>query len=258
MTESIEYINKFNILGLDNHYFTVLLMMLLDWVIVLTLFAIGSAKPTLKPKKTQNLMEWAVKFLTDYADDIIGPEAPKYYGLIVTLFFYILIGNLMGLIPGLVSPTANLSVTVALALIVFVYEWVVGLIKKGPVKFFAHYMGGPDIPGPIKPVLFIVEFLSDISRPVSLSFRLFGNIMAKEMLLGVLVMLVLLFWPTVFKDAISATLFGVAGILRPLILWLGTLISVIQASVFTLLAATYIAGSVQAHDEREEHEKAHA
>jgi F-type H+-transporting ATPase subunit a len=106
----------------------------------------------------------------------------------------------------------------------------------------------------IKPFIFFIELLSDISRMISLSFRLFGNIVAKEVLLSVLVLLVLLFWPSVKSNAlgivsINGMIFSIAAILRPLIIWLGVLISVIQAGVFTLLTATYIAGAAVSHEE---------
>ncbi len=109
------------------------------------------------------------------------------------------------------------------------------------------------MPGPLKPFLFFVELMSDISRPVSLSFRLFGNIMAKEILLGVLIVLVILFWPTVNSNAISAMMAGFSLVLRPLIIVLGVLVSVIQAAVFTLLTAIYISGAVASHEHSEEH-----
>lgn len=243
--------------GLDDHYFTIMLMMFLDYLILFVIFALGGVNPSMKPKKTQNLVEWAVKYITDTADSIIGDEAPKYYALLVMLFFYIFVGNLIGLIPGLTSPTSSLSVTAALAIMIFFYEWVSGLITVGPAKFFAHFTGGPGIPGPLKPFMFFVEMLSDISRPLSLSFRLFGNIIAKEILLGVLVTLVLLFYPTMRTNAMSAFLGGFMFVLRPLIVLLGTLVSLIQAGVFSLLTAIYISGAVAAHHGGE-HDAEHA
>jgi F-type H+-transporting ATPase subunit a len=242
--------------GLSDHSFLIIVMMLLDYLIVIGIVALGSIKPKMKPSGPQNLVEWAVMYICNYADDIIGKkQAPRYYWLLVSLFFYIFVGNLLGLVPGLVSPTSSLSVTVTLALGVWLYTWFEGIREKGIVKFFGHYFGGPSIPIFIKPVLFFVELLSDISRPISLSFRLFGNIMAKEILLSVLVGLVLLFWPTISKDVISAGLFTVAGVLRPLIIWLGALVSLIQAGVFTLLTATYLAGHVVSHED--EHAEEH-
>jgi F-type H+-transporting ATPase subunit a len=239
--------------GLNERDTMTVLMILLDFIIVFIIVAMGSIHKKRRPTGPQNLVEWSVKYICNYADSIIGEkDAPRYYPLLVMLFFYILVGNLLGLIPGFTSPTSSLSVTVTLALMVWLYTWFEGITRKGPIKFFAHYTGGPGVPGPIKPFLFFVELLSDISRPISLSFRLFGNILAKEILLSVLVFLVLLFWPVFYKDVISGLIFSVAAVLRPLIILLGVLISVIQAGVFTLLAATYMAGAAVSHDEHEE------
>ncbi len=262
--ESVEYINEFNILGhkfsilgLDNHYFTILLMMAIDYAILLIIFGIARVNPSMKPKKTQNLVEWTVKYITDFADSIIGPTAYKYYSLIVLMFCYVFIGNLMGLIPGLVSPTSSLTVTAALAIIIFFAEWINGIREKGPFKFFAHFAGGPGIPFPVKFIMWPIEFLSDISRILSLSFRLFGNIVAKEILLSVLVSLVVLFGPTMLSNGMSAFLGSFMFILRPLILILGVLVSLIQAAVISLLACIYLAGAVGSHDDEHAEEHAH-
>lgn len=253
MGESIHY--QSFVPFLDDRAFTFVLMMFIAYAIVFVILFLGTRNKKLRPGKAQNLVEWAVTYVTDYADTIIGKkEAPRFYPLLVMLFFYILVGNLMGLIPGLISPTSTLSVTAALGAMVFVYEWVSGIAKKGPIKYFAHYFGPPGIPTPIKPFLFIIELLSDFARPVSLTFRLFGNIVAKEILLGVLIVLVILLGPAFTTDGISAFLASFAFILRPLIIILGVLVSVIQAGVFTLLTAIYIGGAVAAHDHAEEHE----
>ncbi|HRU38972.1 MAG TPA: F0F1 ATP synthase subunit A [Candidatus Goldiibacteriota bacterium] len=250
--ESIEY--KSFIPGLDDHYFTILLMILFDYAIIFFIFGLARINPSIKPKKAQNLVEWTVTYLTDFADSIIGPTAPKYYSMIVTLFCFVFVGNLMGLVPGLISPTSSLTVTAALAVIIFATEWINGLKEKGPVKFFAHFAGGPTIPLPVKFIMWPIEFLSDLSRIISLSFRLFGNIIAKEILLSVLVALVLLFYPTVTTNGMSAFLGSFMFILRPLILVLGVLVSLIQAAVISLLACIYIAGAVGSHDDHaEEH-----
>lgn len=253
MKEALEL--HFSLFGLNPKDTMTVMMIFLDMLIVMLIVGLGTNKRNMRPTGPQNLVEWAVMYVCNYADSIIGEkDAPRYYPMLVMLFFYILVGNLLGLVPGLVSPTSSLSVTVTLALSVWVYTWFEGLTRKGPVKFFAHYFGGPDIPVLIKPFLAIVELLSDISRPVSLSFRLFGNILAKEILLGVLVTLILTFWPVFYKDAISGIIFGVAAFLRPAIVLLGVLVSVIQAGVFTLLAATYMAGAVVSHDEHDAHD----
>jgi F-type H+-transporting ATPase subunit a len=255
--EAVEFRNIYHILGLSDHYFTILLMMALDYAILLIIFGLARVNPEIKPKKAQNLVEWTVKYLTDYADSIIGPKAHEYYSLVVLLFCYVFVGNLLGLIPGLVSPTSSLTVTAALAIIIFFAEWINGIREKGIIKFIAHFAGGPDIPLPVKFIMFPIEFLSDISRILSLSFRLFGNIIAKEILLGVLVSLVVLFGPTMLHNGMSMFLGSFMFILRPLIIILGVLVSLIQAAVISLLTCIYLAGAVESHDEGHGEEHAH-
>ncbi len=223
-----------------------IVMMLIDYFIVFMIVAFGCVNIKMKPGKAQNLVEYATKFICDLADDIIGHEAPSFYPLFILFFFYILIGNIMGLIPGLFSPTSKLSVTVALALIVFFYEHYVGIKKKGVINYFKHF-AGEGIPDWVKPFMFFIEIISELARPLSLSFRLFGNILAKEILLSVLIMLILIFFPS--TNIIQKSLTVVPFVLRPLIIVLGTLVSLIQAGVFTMLAMIYVAGAVKTHHE---------
>ncbi len=247
---------------LDETAYRTILMMLLDYIIVFGIVILGCSNQKLRPGKAQNLVEWAVKFITNYADEMIGPQAPTYYPLLIMLFFYILVGNLMGLIPGLVSPTSNVNVPLALALVVFVTEHFNGIRKKGIINYLKHFTGGTGVPGWLKPFMFFIEIIGELARPVSLTFRLFGNIVAKEILLGVLVMLVVLFWPDLsshdmLKKAIAGSLGGFAFLMRHLIIVLGTLVSIIQASVFTLLTSIYISAAVQSHEDHPEEATGH-
>ncbi len=128
MGESLHY-HSF-IPFLDNHAFTIVLMMMLDYAIVIFILWLGSLKRDLRPKGAQNLVEWFIKYVTDYADSVIGKQAPRYYPILLMLFMYILVGNLMGLIPGLISPTSMLTVTVTLAVSVFIMEWFEGIRQR--------------------------------------------------------------------------------------------------------------------------------
>ena len=249
---------NFTIFGLDEKGTMTVLMIILDMLIVAFIVWLGSIGKKRRPAGPQNLVEWTVMYICNYADSIIGEkDAPRYYALLVMLFLYIFVGNLIGLIPGLVSPTASLSVTVTLAVGVWLYTWFEGLKRKGVVKFFAHYAGPKSVPIAIRIPLFFIELLSDFSRMISLSFRLFGNIVAKEVLLSVLVTLILGFWPIVAKSVINGMIFSIAAVLRPLIIWLGVLVSLIQAGVFTLLTATYIAGAAVSHEEHSSEDEMH-
>lgn len=178
---------------------------------------------TLLPKGVQNFMEVMVESLLKLAEENIGHHWGKYFfPLIGTLGLYILLCNFMGLIPGFTAPTSNINMTASMAVPVFLATHYYG-IKVHGVKYIKHFLG------PIMwlaPMMFIIEFIGHLVRPVTLSVRLFGNMIAKHMLLFALGLLVPLIVPVA-------------------ILGLGVLVSLIQAFVFILLTSLYLAGSVE-------------
>jgi F-type H+-transporting ATPase subunit a len=178
---------------------------------------------TLLPSKGQNVLEVIVGGLENFMVEITGPEGRTFFPFIATIFLYIFICNLIGLVPGFFSPTADLNTTLSMALCTFVLTHIIG-IKFHGVKYIKHFMG------PIwamAPLMFVIELIGHLARVMSLSVRLFGNIFGKEKILGIL--------------------FGLAGFyLVPLpILFLGILVSFIQATVFMLLAIVYFAGAME-------------
>ncbi|HXX53863.1 MAG TPA: F0F1 ATP synthase subunit A [Thermodesulfovibrionales bacterium] len=177
----------------------------------------------LVPKGVQNFMEVMVESLFKLAEDNIGHHWGKYFfPLIGTLGLYILVSNFMGLIPGFTAPSSNINMTASMAIPVFLATHYYG-IKVHGVKYIKHFLG------PIMwlaPMMFIIEFIGHLVRPVTLSVRLFGNMIAKHMLLFALGLLV----PFIIPVAI---------------LGLGVLVSLIQAFVFVLLTSLYLAGSVE-------------
>ena len=175
------------------------------------------------PGKGQNLLEMIVGGLEDFMVDITGPEGRAFFPFIATLFLYILVSNLLGLVPGFFSPTANLNTTLSLALCTFVMTHIIG-IKFHGAKYIKHFLG-PVVA--LAPLMFVIELIGHFARVMSLSIRLFGNIFGKEKVLGIL--------------------FALAGFaLAPLpILFLGILVSFIQALVFMLLSVVYFAGAME-------------
>ena len=195
-------------------------LVMLILIVIALLFARGVQ---LLPKKGQNFLEVIIDGLESFMVEITGPEGRLFFPFIATLFLFILISNLIGLVPGMNSPTANLNTTLALALCTFVYTHIIG-IKFHGIKYIKHFLG------PVwwlAPLMFPIELIGHLARVMSLSVRLFGNIYGKEMVLSILFML--------------------AGMyLAPLpILFLGLLVSVIQALVFMLLATMYFVGSME-------------
>lgn len=175
------------------------------------------------PTGVQNLLETVVGGLEDFVVDIMGPEGTHYLSLIGTLFLFILVCNLQGLVPGFDSQTANINTTLALALVSFATTHYIG-IKRHGIGYIKHFMGPM---WGLAPLMFPIEVISHLARVISLTFRLFGNMVAKHKLLLVLALLVPYIAPVP-------------------ILGLGLLVAFVQAGVFTLLTMLYLAGSIEA------------
>ncbi len=175
------------------------------------------------PGKGQNILEMIVGGLEDFMVEITGPEGRAFFPFIATIFLYILVSNLLGLVPGFFSPTANINTTLSLAICTFVLTHIIGFKFHG-VKYIKHFFGPV---WAMAPIMLIIELIGHFARVMSLSVRLFGNIFGKETVLGIF--------------------FALAGLyLAPLpILFLGILVSFIQAVVFMLLSIVYFAGAME-------------
>jgi F-type H+-transporting ATPase subunit a len=221
--------------------------LLMSWLVIIILFVLSilaSFRMKLIPKGLQNIFESVFEFIIDLVDSNMGEKGKDFYPFYIGLFLYIFVGNFIGLIPGLVSPTSNLSITVSLALIVFFSTHFIGIKKFGVIKYFKGFIG--DVPGWLKPFMFVIEIISHLARPLSLSFRLFGNMVAKEILLAILAMLIILLFPS--NNIIQKIIAIVPTILLPAIYLLGTLVVIIQAFVFTILSIFYIQGALVMHE----------
>ena len=214
------------------------------WAFILVISLIAVKKKSLIPTKIQAVYEMLLQYVTGLADELIGPEAHKFYPLFIGLFLFILIGNLVGLVPGLKSPTSDLNLTFALAIMVFVYFIALGFKYNG-VHYLKQFLG-PKLPWylfPISLLLMLTEVISFFTRPLSLGLRLFCNIFSKELFLTVLASLTLTFF---FSHELKDNLFTIMPLLlRPFILILGLIIGFIQALVFMVLSMSYIAGAVR-------------
>jgi len=195
------------------------------WLVIVLLFvlsklATGSMK--MVPSGIQNFMEVVIDGVENMVLETMGPHGRPYFPLIATLAIFILVSNLIGLIPGFYPPTANINTTAACAVIVFLSTHIVGLKQHG-FHYLKHFLG------PIwwlAPVMFFIEVIGHLSRPVSLTLRLFGNMNGHELVLMIF--------------------FGLAPFLVPLpMMLMGVLVSFIQAFVFMLLTMIYIQGSLE-------------
>lgn len=162
--------------------------------------------------------ELGVEGIVNLMESVMGPSARKYLPLIGSLFIYIFVSNLLGMIPGINPPTSNINTNLACSLIVFVTYNIMGIREQGLKNYIKHFMG-PIIW--LAPLMIILELVSHLVRPMSLSIRLFGNIMGDHMVLGVFTELTKVGIPVIF-------------------LGLALFVSFIQAFVFSLLSMIYI------------------
>ena len=195
--------------------------------IVLLLAKTASATMRAVPVGTQNFMEAYIQGAISMGKDTIGEEkAREYLPLVLTVGLFVLISNVIGIIPGFESPTSNINVTLPLALVVFIYYNYEGIRVNGVKKYFAHFMGPVPV---LAPLMFPIEIVSHISRIISLSFRLFGNIKGDDLFLWVLLMLVPYFAPLPAYLLLSFS-------------------ALLQTFVFMILIYVYLAGAVAMED----------
>ena len=197
-----------------------------SWVLMVFLIIVGFLAGKgiqLIPGKLQNLMELVVSGIEDFMVETIGEEGRWLFPLAATVFLYIFLGNLIGIIPGFFPPTANLNTTASCALVVVIFTHIIGLKYHG-VAYIKHFLG------PVwwmAPLIFVIEIIGHAARILSLSFRLFGNMMGHEIVLGIL--------------------FGLAGaFFAPLpIMALGIFVAFVQGFVFFLLSIIYFQGAME-------------
>ncbi|WP_024955137.1 F0F1 ATP synthase subunit A [Sulfurospirillum arcachonense] len=219
----------FTFLGLINHShgFIIGAHIVLVGLIILFVAKKATTSMQLVPSGAQNIMEAYLEGVISIGKDVIGEElARKYLPLVATVGLLVLVGNLIGIIPGFESPTSSVNMTLVLALVVFVYYNYEGIRVNGVIKYFAHFMGPMKI---LAPLMFPIEIVSHLSRIVSLSFRLFGNIKGDDMFLAVILMLAPWIVPMVP--------FGLL-----------TFMAFLQAFIFMILTYVYLASAVQISD----------
>lgn len=212
-------------------------------VFLVMVFAVAAAiRCRLKPSGTQNAFEMILDVVADFSRKFVGDDGARFLPLFFTLFLVILVSNLIGLLPGFKSPTANLNINAGMALVVAVFPQYVAIRHHGILGYLRSFCGPPYW---LAPLFIIIRVIEQLARPLSLTMRLFGNIMAKEILLGILVYLATMFFFS--HDLASKFLFPVPFLMRPLVLLLGVLVSCIQALVFTSLAMIYIGEAIHEH-----------
>jgi F-type H+-transporting ATPase subunit a len=217
-------------LGIGYHDWVPIVM---SWLVAVLLIVVTfwcTRRMEKVPRGPQAFIELVVEALTDFFTGIIGPAAPRYIPLLGSLFLYIILMNLWGLIPLMHSPTNKLNTTLALALVVFVTTQYEGMRVKGVWGYLKHFME----PLMLAPLMLPIHLIGELARPISLSLRLFGNLTGEDIAVASLIFL------TPFILGYIPIPFHVVMML------LALLFSTVQAVVFTLLASIYIGSAIGA------------
>jgi F-type H+-transporting ATPase subunit a len=204
--------------------------------ILVVVGALGTRALRPVPGPLQNFVEVVIEAFGDLLEQMIGRQGRQFLPFIGTAGLFILTSNLLGNIPGFQPPTANLNTNVALAVSVFVYYNYCGIRKHGLLNYLKHFCG------PVwwlAPLMFPIEFIGHLARPVSLSIRLFGNMFGEESVITILLALVWLVMPYLIW----------LGIMLPLSLFTAA----VQTFIFIMLSMVYIAGAVEEGHGEEHH-----
>jgi F-type H+-transporting ATPase subunit a len=212
---------------------------LVAMLVLVVLAAVGTRRLSIRPGGLQAFLEMVVEGLKGLVEGVMGPRGVAFVPFIGALFIYIALMNLMGLVPGFMAPTSNLSITAALAIVVFVVVQYHGFRAHG-FGYLKHFVEGVPLRTvylPLAALVFVIHVIGEIFRPVTLALRLRGNIMAGETVVGILL-------------ALGALILARAKLPLPLQLpnlLLELLIALVQATIFCMLTAVYLSGVL--HDE---------
>lgn len=203
-------------------------------VVISIVFCFGARRSDAIPSGLQNFLEAGAEKLRDFVREILGPPGDKYVPFLGTLFIYILIMNWMVLIPLMKAPSSSLNVTVALAICVFALVQYLSLKNWGVFGYLYHMAGSPKtiLEWLLVPLMLPIEILTQLTRPLTLSFRLFGNVVGEDILIGAFA----LFGTSLF----SHWEWPIGLPLQLPFMLLALLTSLMQALVFTLLSTIYI------------------
>ena len=153
---------------------------LISGLILIVIGMVAGSKPdTRHPKGLQNFMEYILDWLREQFSGALGEGGQQYLPLVITLFLYIVVSNLLGLLPAFKSATAATSTTIALGLFVFVFVQYVGIKHNGVLNYLKHFCG-PVLA--LAPLLIIIELVGEVAKPFSLGMRLFGNVYGEDII----------------------------------------------------------------------------
>jgi F-type H+-transporting ATPase subunit a len=237
----------FNTFGLPHH-------VAFGWLVIALLIAVALAlprRPALVPRGLQNAVEAVLEFVIALIDDVIGREGRRFLPLIATLGLFIFASNLLGLVPGFTAPTDNVNTNLACALVVFFsYHWI-GIRAHGLGGYLKHFAG----PMPaLAPLMIPIELISHLARPLSLTLRLFGNMLGGHILLSIVFFMTvgLSTWALSGVAGVGGLVIGGVGTIATVLFTVGflfplkLLVAFLQAFIFCMLSMLYIAGALEA------------
>jgi F-type H+-transporting ATPase subunit a len=203
--------------------------LVMSGVVVLFILALGlfirSRLSVENPGKTQIVLEDLISYVNSMLDEDIGHKGRNYLVVVATIGAFIWVGNLMGQVPGLIPATMNINVTLACALVVWLYYHYQGFKEQGVVSYLKHFAAPPGIPVALAPIMLPIEIISHLSRVMSLSLRLFGNIFGEKLVVLILA--------------------SIIPFIVPLpIMFLGVIIGTLQALIFIKLTMIYLSAAV--------------
>ena len=212
-------------------------------VLTLILLVYGMKDRRVVPGRLQSAAEMSYEFIEKMCLDQIGPEGRRFFPFVFTLFFFVLMGNVLGLLPFAFTYTSHIAVTAALAIMVIVFVTYVAIRENGS-HFFTEYFFPAGAPKLLAPLIIPVEIISYLSRPVSLSIRLFANMVAGHVMFEVFATFILTL------SALGAL--GTVGAIGPLainVILVGfeLLVAALQAYVFAILTCIYLHDAVHLH-----------
>lgn len=228
--------------GVDLSFTNSSLWMMIGIVLSVTTLTLATRRKALVPGRLQVMGEMLYEFVANMIRENIGSGGRQYFPLIFTLFMVVLMGNLLGMIPYSFTYTSHIIVTMALALLIFFTVLIIGVVKHGPAFF--SFLVPPGVPAWLFPLIIPIELVSFLARPVTLSVRLFANMMAGHLMLKV--------FAGFSVGMLSMGAVGFAAGLVPMffnVILIGFefLIALLHAYVFTVLSCIYLKDTVELH-----------
>ncbi|MDO8914796.1 MAG: F0F1 ATP synthase subunit A [Coriobacteriia bacterium] len=227
---------------LTNYTFWLILAVLL----VAVFFILGARRASLVPKGIGNLAEAGVEFVRNsICIDVMGPEGAKYFPFIGTIFFFVLFNNLLGNVPPALPGTGTVGTTFTWGIIVFLVYNAIGIKKNGALGYLKSFIPS-GTPGWLKPFMFLLEIISHTLRPVTLGVRLFANMYAGHIMLGVFAIFCAL--TLEHFTAVGLIVLPLSFVMQVVLRAFELFVAVLQAYIFSILTAVYINGALHASE----------